>query len=104
MSELRRQLMISKYNACTDRMNCLKVVLKSHFDLASNPDLVNRGDTKDLLGKLIKTFNCLCYLISKCEPNDGTNYDFFKRKMQYICEHVDRLNYQLTQIIEELFN
>ena len=103
MSDLRRQLMISKHKACTDRMLCLKVVLKSHYDLAGNPDMVNRGDTQDWLGKMIKTFNWLCYEIENCQPNDGMNYVVFKRKMQFICRYVDILNFQLTQIIEELF-
>ena len=104
MTELRRQLMISKYRACTDRMCVLKVVLKSHYDLASDPDLVNHIDTKDMLGKMIKSFNWLCYELDNCQPNDGSNYTLFKRKMQYINQYVDRLNYQLTYIIEESFN
>ena len=98
-------LMISRYNACIDRLFCLRDVLIRHYDLAMHQDLAHRPDTRGLMKKLLNVFNLICCQLSKSRPDVHVEYRLFQKRLQILNDKIDLIHYQLNGAIEaEFFN
>ncbi len=94
----------TRYNSQAARMNCIKLVLVSHYNLAKNSDLVNSPRGYTIMRNLVKMFNELCDMLRSWKPTIDSNYDTSNRALAVIKNEIEDFNFLLNRIIEHLFN